>query len=74
MLRNPAYLGYAVWGRTRHGQPGPERYWACSYHASHSALVDPELFWAAYDRTHIARSRPLGETPSDADATEGHAA
>lgn len=52
ILTQPAYLGYVVWGRTRHGHPARSDRWQVSGRATHAALVTPHVFWAAYDRRH----------------------
>ncbi len=52
ILTQPAYLGYAVWGRTRHGLPTPETRWHVSDRATHPALVAPDVFQAAYRRRY----------------------
>ncbi|MFF5985956.1 recombinase family protein [Prauserella flavalba] len=49
ILTNPAYLGYAVWRRRWHGRVQAREHWIWSDGPSHPALVDPDLFWTAYD-------------------------
>jgi hypothetical protein len=50
ILSNPAYLGYAVWGRVRQGRPCHPENWVWSTAPSHPALVEPEWFWTYYNR------------------------
>ena len=50
ILSNPAYLGYAVWGRVQRGRPHDPEHWVWSTAPSHPALVEPEWFWTYYNR------------------------
>jgi hypothetical protein len=52
ILAQPAYLGHVVWARTRHGRPQPETRWHIGDHATHPALITPEMFWTAYHRRY----------------------
>lgn len=54
VLDHPAYLGYTVCGRTRHGQPIPTGLWTWSPGPTHPALVGLDLWWAAHHRLHPA--------------------
>lgn len=49
ILTNPAYLGYVVWGRRRHGRLQPPKRWIWSDKPSHPPLVNPDLFWSAHN-------------------------
>lgn len=64
LLTNPAYLGYVVHGRTRHGVPQPPRHWTWSLDQAHPALVGPAQFWSTYYRLHPGhRTRPAEAGP-----------
>lgn len=50
ILTQPAYLGYVVRRRTHGGLPQQPDRWVWSQAPVHPALIDPDLFWAAYHR------------------------
>ncbi|MGH3426910.1 MAG: recombinase family protein [Mycobacteriales bacterium] len=60
ILDQPAYLGYTVRGRTRHREPLHPNKWIWSHQPSHPALIDPTLFWTAYDRLHPTPENDTG--------------
>ncbi|WP_410660920.1 recombinase family protein [Amycolatopsis sp. lyj-112] len=64
ILKNPVYLGYVVRDRTLRGVDQPPEYWTWSQQRCHRALVEPAVFWAAYNR----RARWVSPTP-DTDTT-----
>jgi len=47
ILRNPAYTGRTVWGRSHDGQPIPPTRWVFSKPGAHVALINDDMFLAA---------------------------
>lgn len=58
VLDNPAYTGYTVRGRTRHGVRQPVDRWVWSVGPSHPALINATQFRAVRNRRSGARHRP----------------